>query len=139
LPAALRNRVYRRIVQKPQESRIQFAEVLWIDLARVRKEVAIALKKLRKVENMVVSDPEILGGTPVFRNTRVPVHAIAEMIDSGVAVKDILAGYPSVNEEQVQLASFYVLAHPKRGRPVSNPWSGSKPVRRSRKRLSFAA
>lgn len=139
LPAALRNRIYRGIMRKPRQGRFQFSDVLWIDLAAVRKDVAIALSKLQRVENMVISDPEILGGNPVFRNTRVPVHAIAEMLDSGASVADILAGYPSINEEKIRLAPFYAQAHPKRGRPASNPWSGSKPVRRSRKRLPSAA
>lgn len=58
----------------------------------VLKGSAMTLAKLRKVEKMVISDPEILGASPVFRNTRMPVHAIAGMLDSGVSVAAILAG-----------------------------------------------
>lgn len=139
LSASLRHKIYRGIMKKPHQGRIQFSGVMWIDLAAVRKEVALSLQKLRKVEDMVVSDPEILGGVPVFRNTRVPVHAIAEMLDSGTSVADILAGYPSISEEKIRLALLYDQAHPRRGRPATTPWAGSKPVRRFRKRLSSAA
>lgn len=139
LPAGLRNRIYRGIIRKPRQARIQFSDVLWIDLAAVRREVAVALNKLRKAEDMVTSDPEIMGGTPVFRNTRVPVHAIAEMLDSGTSVAELVAGYPSLTEERIRLAPLYARAHPKRGRPPSSPWSSSKPVRRSRISLHSAA
>lgn len=138
LPASLRQRIYRGIVKKPRQGKIQFSGVMWIDLAVVRREVALSLQKLRKVEEMVVSDPEILGGTPVFRSTRVPVHAIAEMLDSGTSVADILSGYPSINEEKIRLAPLFAKAHPRRGRPHSSPWSSSKPVLRSRISLHSA-
>ena len=59
LPAALRNRIYQRIVRRPRLGRLQFSDVLWIDLAAVRKEVATAAKNLRRIEDMIVSDPEI--------------------------------------------------------------------------------
>lgn len=139
LPTALRNRVYEAIGQNPRKQRFLFSGVLWIDVAAVRKKVATVLSKLRKVERMVLSDPEIMGGAPVFRNTRVPIHAIAEMLDSGVSVADILAGYPSINEEKIRLAPLYAQAHPRRGRPASRPWANTKPVRRYRIRLDSAA
>jgi len=139
LPASLRHRVYRRIMRKPSEGKIQFSEVLWINVAPVRRELSTAINKLRKVEQMVISDPEIMGGAPVFRNTRVPVHAIAEILDSGTCVADVLAGYPSLNEEKIRLAQIYAHAHPKRGRPASRPRSGFKVIHRTRKRLPSAA
>lgn len=49
---------------------------------------------LRKVQKMVVSDPEIMRGTPVFKGTRVPVELVVEMTALGATVEEILAGYP---------------------------------------------
>lgn len=49
---------------------------------------------------VVVSDPEILGGTPVFAGTRVPVRALFENLADGVSLGDILDAYPTISREQ---------------------------------------
>jgi uncharacterized protein (DUF433 family) len=68
-------------------------------------------------EKMVVEDPEILGGTPVVRGTRVPVHMVAAQFDAGTPIERILKSYPSLTEAQVGVASVYAKAVPQRGRP----------------------
>jgi uncharacterized protein (DUF433 family) len=47
----------------------------------------------------VHSDPEILGGTPVFVGTRVPVHALIDYIEGGHALDRFLDDFPSVSRE----------------------------------------
>ena len=47
----------------------------------------------------VVSDPEILGGTPVFVGTRVPVRIIFEHLEAGDSLEVFLADFPSVSRE----------------------------------------
>ena len=66
---------------------------------------------------MVVEDPEIMGGIPVIRGTRVPVHQIAAVFEAGTPMERILKSYPSLNAQQVELASIYAKAVPQRGRP----------------------
>jgi uncharacterized protein (DUF433 family) len=81
------------------------------------KNVDDRLRRLIAAEKMVVEDPEILGGTPVIRGTRVPVHRVAAIFDAGTPMERILNAYPSVTAEQVELASIYARAVPQRGRP----------------------
>jgi uncharacterized protein (DUF433 family) len=50
---------------------------------------------------IVHSDPEILGGTPVFVGTRVPVDALIDFLEGGDTVEDFLENYPGVSREQV--------------------------------------
>ena len=50
---------------------------------------------------IVHSDPEILGGTPVFVGTRVPVDALIDFLEGGDTVDDFLENYPGVTREQV--------------------------------------
>jgi uncharacterized protein (DUF433 family) len=64
---------------------------------------------------MMESDPEIMRGAPVYKGTRIPVHAIADMLSQGVAVAEILEGYPALTREMVELAPLYVKAFPRRG------------------------
>jgi uncharacterized protein (DUF433 family) len=49
----------------------------------------------------VHSDPEILGGTPVFVGTRVPVQTLIEYIEGGYDLDEFLDNFPSVRREQV--------------------------------------
>ncbi len=44
----------------------------------------------------VVSDPQILGGTPVFAGTRIPVRILFENLADGVSLEEILEAYPTL-------------------------------------------
>ncbi len=45
---------------------------------------------------VVHSDPEILGGTPVFVGTRVPASTLVEYLESGDSLDDFLTDFPAV-------------------------------------------
>jgi uncharacterized protein (DUF433 family) len=47
------------------------------------------------------SDPGILGGTPVFVGTRVPVQSLFDHLEAGDSIDDFLGGFPSVKRNQV--------------------------------------
>lgn len=49
--------------------------------------------------NLIVKDPDILGGTPVFRGTRVRVQALFDSLESGETLEGFLEGFPSVTRE----------------------------------------
>jgi len=49
----------------------------------------------------ITASPEILGGTPVFAGTRVPVETFIEYIKAGESIQAFLEGFPSVSREQV--------------------------------------
>jgi len=49
----------------------------------------------------ITVDPEILGGTPVFRGTRVPVDALLSNLEAGVSIDEFLENFPTVSREQV--------------------------------------
>jgi uncharacterized protein (DUF433 family) len=51
--------------------------------------------------NVVVVDPEILGGTPVFRGTRVPVKNLFDFIEKGDSIEEFLVNFPTVRREQI--------------------------------------
>ena len=104
-----------------------------------RRELATSLRELRRARRLVVSDPEIMGGDPVFRGTRVPVHMIAELLAQGSTQAELLEGYPRLTAEMIRLAPVYAAAYPLRGRPRHQPWRDQKPVHRSRRRLDIIA
>jgi uncharacterized protein (DUF433 family) len=53
---------------------------------------------------VVHSDPEILGGTPVFVGTRVPVQTLLDYLEAGDSLDLFLDHFPSVSREQAILA-----------------------------------
>lgn len=52
-------------------------------------------------EKVIQSSPDILGGTPVFRGTRVPVQTFIEYLEGGESIDEFLSDFPTVTKEQV--------------------------------------
>jgi uncharacterized protein (DUF433 family) len=57
--------------------------------------------KSENFKRIVHSDPEIMGGTPVFVGTRVPLQNLIDCLEGGESVEDFLNAYPTVKREQV--------------------------------------
>jgi uncharacterized protein (DUF433 family) len=53
---------------------------------------------------VIHSDPEVLGGTPVFVGTRVPVQALFDYLEGGETLDEFLRQFPSVRREQALVA-----------------------------------
>lgn len=49
--------------------------------------------------DIIVKDPDILGGTPVFRGTRVPFQALLDYLEGGQPLAEFLDDFPSVSRE----------------------------------------
>ena len=72
--------------------------------------------------------PDVLGGTPVFKGTRIPVHEIADMLANGDNPAAIVKAYPQLDRDRVRLAATYAVAHPRRGRPrTKTGWRSRRP------------
>jgi uncharacterized protein (DUF433 family) len=54
-----------------------------------------------ELKGIVHSDPEIMGGTPVFSGTRVPLQNLIDALEGGDSIEDFLEGFPSVKRSQV--------------------------------------
>ena len=59
---------------------------------------------MAKQPNIIHSDPDILGGTPVFVGTRVPVKTLYDYIEAGDSLGEFLDDFPSVTREQAVAA-----------------------------------
>jgi uncharacterized protein (DUF433 family) len=59
--------------------------------------------------NVISIDPEILGGTPVFRGTRVPFQSLLDYLEGGQTLDDFLDDFPTVTRE----AAIQALEHAK--------------------------
>ncbi len=50
--------------------------------------------------NLIEISPEILSGTPVFKNTRVPIKTLVDYLSAGESISDFLDDFPTVTKEQ---------------------------------------
>ncbi len=53
------------------------------------------------VNTVIHIDPAVMGGTPVFAGTRVPIATLIDYLEGGESIDDFLEGFPSVRREQV--------------------------------------
>jgi uncharacterized protein (DUF433 family) len=60
---------------------------------------SLRISSMPSRNNVIVKDPRILGGTPVFRGTRVPVQALFDYLEGGETLEDFLIGFPTVSCE----------------------------------------
>ena len=55
-------------------------------------------------ESVIQRSPDILGGTPVFSGTRVPLQTLLDYLQSGQSITDFLGDFPTVTRDQVVAA-----------------------------------
>jgi uncharacterized protein (DUF433 family) len=65
--------------------------------------------------DVIVSDPELMGGTPVFRGTRVPIKNLIDYLEAGDSLDTFLAHFPSVTKQDaisvLELAKEMLIAY----------------------------
>jgi len=54
---------------------------------------------MASADSVIVKDPEILGGEPVFRNTRVPFQALIDYLEGGQSLDEFLLDFPTVTRD----------------------------------------
>jgi uncharacterized protein (DUF433 family) len=91
----------------------------------VRIDAGTALRAARRrlalyerARESIVSDPEIMGGTPVLRGTRITARSILGRIEGGDSIETILEDYPYLDRNGIEAAALYAKANPPRGRPA---------------------
>ncbi|MDU0686157.1 DUF433 domain-containing protein [Pseudomonas aeruginosa] len=59
-------------------------------------------------DDVITIDPEIMGGQPIFKGTRIPVEMVAGQVD----IEEILEDYPSLTRQKIELGRDYLAANP---------------------------
>lgn len=134
-----RKKIIRKVIADHLTTDFSPSDTLVIRISSARDRLASGLRKLRRSREMIMSSPDVMGGEPIIKGTRIPVVLISEMMASGTSVEDILDGYPSLSREQVELAVIYAKAYPRRGRPPKRSWHKQGAVKTTRISLSDVA
>ncbi|MFD2645256.1 DUF433 domain-containing protein [Pseudomonas japonica] len=90
---------------------------LSLDLTHEMNEIGDRLRLLVAAEEAVAVDPEIMGGRPVFKGSRLPIETAIASIDDGVTMSEMIEDYPFLSEEKIAQARVYLRVHPRAGRP----------------------
>jgi uncharacterized protein (DUF433 family) len=127
-----RRRLIRRLLDEPTAEALH-DEPLSVDVRVMAEAVHRRIALLAQAKRMVETDDGVLGGTPCFKGTRIPIHDIAAMLANGDTVAALQAAYPRLTEAQISAAPIHAQAYPRRGRRRNTP-----PSRRQQPLSSFA-
>jgi uncharacterized protein (DUF433 family) len=119
------NDAYRLLKQAPdigEASTISIGELVRIDIGKALAEVRRRMALYERARKRIVSDPDIMGGTPTICGTRITAHSVLGRIAAGDTIESILEDYPYLDRETVEGAEVYAAANPPRGRPAGKPW-----------------
>lgn len=88
-----------------------------VDVLPFLQEAFHRAKEVDQADALVTTDPEVMGGVPVFAGTRVPVGIVLGSLAAGVHIDRLKASYPFLTEAHIRSAKVYEAVHPRRGRP----------------------
>ena len=129
LSLATKRDLVRRLSERPVASMtsepLEIAPAVVVDIpALVGSDLAERAERYSKArEDHIVTDPEIMGGTPVLRGTRMTVYSVLGRLEGGDSVEDILDDNPHLSREAIETAALYARTHPLVGRPGGRPWA----------------
>lgn len=72
-------------------------------------------------DTFLTVDPDILGGEPVIKGTRISCRSVQGRIRDGYTIDDLRADYPDIEAAAFETANIYARTHPPRGRPSERP------------------
>jgi|GEM_PF-3654358 len=81
-----------------------------------RKWMSLIEEYSETLDENVVTDPDIMGGVPTIKGTRVPVYTISALVERGSIVEEIKEDYPYLTDRAIEAAVLYARAHPRTGR-----------------------
>jgi uncharacterized protein (DUF433 family) len=107
--------------RRGSQSWIEVDDVPVLAMLGLLTDVDEALRRAERYvdlrEKWIVRDPEVKGGEPVIKGSRVGVHTLAERIAQGEPEAVLDEDFPHIPAEAREIAVSYARANPRRGRP----------------------
>src|SRR5262249_14408833 len=98
-------------------ARVAFDSVLEIRLGPVAEDADRKLSRFEAWKKKLVTDEKVLGGEPVFPQSRLPVRQVRGMLLRGASPEEIREDYPYLKAEDLEFAPVFTRAYPRMGRP----------------------
>ena len=94
--------------------------IVSVDIGSFVSNAISRMKEIETAQKLITVDPEILGGTPVFVGTRVPIDTVVASLKKGIDRERILGAYSTLTDEHLEAARVYSEVYPRRGRPTKS-------------------
>lgn len=104
-----------------------------VDVKRAIEPAMERATRARHAAQLVVEDPDVLGGRPTFRGSRVPIDTVIGAPTTGPAWERLRASYPFLTADHIDAANIYSVIHPRRGRPAKEPPAKAWKLKSSRR------
>ena len=127
VPLSVRRQLYASILDHKAPTRVQCERGILsyvVDVESVAERLDRDLARYNGAMRLIVQDNAIQGGAATFRDTRILVHHIADLMEQGADEAELRSDYPRLTSEMIAAARLYVRAHPRRGRPRKPGWRG---------------
>ncbi|PZR15057.1 MAG: hypothetical protein DI536_09800 [Archangium gephyra] len=93
------------------------SKLVTVDLRDAVNATRERADEIEAAMRLIVEDPDVLGGVPTFRGTRMPIDLAASVTEQNR--KDFHESFPHITDEQIEAAKVYSKAKPPRGRPAA--------------------
>lgn len=79
------------------------------------------------ISEHITVNPDIFGGVPIIKNTRIPVYAIRGRLMNGDTIEDLVEDYPEIPRDAFVAADIFARDHPECEVPVAGgrPWEAT--------------
>lgn len=88
-----------------------------VECKAFRQKVARNLSAFRWGKRRIVSNPDVLGGEPVFRGTRIPLQHVAALFRKSISEKEISEDFPALSSRDLAYARLFSRLGERPGRP----------------------
>lgn len=114
-----RRRLYRGVAQALEAQARQYllGRGWTVDIEEIATDLRSRVARFEIWKAHLVVSETILGGEPVFPNSRLAVRQIGEMLRRGASPAELLEDYPYLTAEDLEFAPVFSLAYPRMGRP----------------------
>lgn len=116
-----RKRLHTLIVRAMREVaaclRIDLSPIAELKLDGLVRDVRANVQEFDAWKRHLVEDDRILGGEPVFPNSRLAVRHVGGMLLRGASAREVRADYPYLTADDIKFATLYARAYPRPGRP----------------------
>jgi uncharacterized protein (DUF433 family) len=114
------------LAHHPVPETLELSSVLFLKLRLVMDELSVRVEAFMRWKDRLVEDENILGGEPVFPNSRLAVRHVGALAERGESTETILADYPYLTARDVEFAKLFARAYPRVGRPRESRSASSR-------------
>lgn len=118
LPVTMKRRLTAWLRDAEAGAELPLSDALLVRKSEASDEAtARALRYVDLRERFLEINPDVQGGEPVLRGTRIPIRGLAKQIEAGETTEVLLQEYDYVDPDAFEFAVLWASANPRRGRP----------------------